>query len=186
MQLMSSTKTLISCLAVMCAGLAHAQSTDLSYSGYSVGYIHTTRSASTDLGGVNFSGSFKLNDTFFAAGNMAAQNEVNRGRIGLGLHAPVPMAALKDVDLYAIVGAARNTTLYTGSGSYFSAGAKTMLAPKWELDLMGTYTDINSKGIEKETSVSLGYSLSKDLVLRARSFNSSGVQGYELGLGSRF
>jgi hypothetical protein len=186
MKLQHASQLLLGLCAMVGMGIAQAQSTGLSYSGYSIGHIHTTRATASDTAGINFSGSFKINDTFFAAANVAAQKAINGGKIGVGFHVPAPVDALKNVDLYAIAGVARNTNYNTGWGPTVSAGAKTMLSPQWELNFQSAYTDLNTTGHERETSLSLGYLLTRDLIVRARSFRATNSQGYELAIGSHF
>lgn len=186
MKLHRASQLLFGLFAMVCMGAAHAQGTGLSYSGYSIGHIHTTRASASDTAGLNFSGSFKINDTFFAAANVLAQKDINGGKVGLGFHVPAPFPALKNVDLYAIAGVARNTNYNRGWGPTISAGAKTMLSPQWELNFVNSYTDLNTSGHERETSLSLGYLLTRDLIVRARSFRATNSQGYEIAVGSQF
>jgi hypothetical protein len=173
--------TALTILLGTCA--AQAQGTGLSYGGYSVGYMNLSRTGMADTSGVAFSGSFQINDNFFAAAEVAALSSMNRGRVGLGFRYPIA----KTADAFVIAGAARNTNFDNGWGNAFSVGANMLIAPSWQAQLMSTNTNLNSvPGHEQETSVSLGYSMTKDLVLRARALKSTNANGYELSIGSKF
>lgn len=186
MKLFSIAKALLGSIALICVGTVQAQANGLSYTGYNIGYLSTNRFSASDTDGANFSGSFAINESLFASANFSALKSISAGKLGVGVHVPAPVPALKDVDLYAIASVARNTNYNKGWGPSLALGAKTMLTPKWELNLYGSYTNLNTLGVERETSVSLGYVLAKDLIVRARSFRSTGGQGYEVGVGSRF
>jgi hypothetical protein len=175
-------KFLFGIAALSFAMASSAQSNNFSYSGYSIGYMHTNRLSSSDSNGINFSGSFKMTENLFASANVLAQSDIYRGKVGLGVRAPVA----SNIDVYAIGGVARNTNFDKDWGAALTLGGKTMLAPKLELNLGGSYVNLNTNSTEKEIFASLGYALSKDLVIRTRSFRATGVQGYELSLGSQF
>jgi hypothetical protein len=184
MKTSKTTKFIASAVLLLSLGAAHAQGSGLSYSGYNIGYLNTNRFAASDTDGANFSGSFALTDTLFAQANVAALKSIGAGKVGLGIHAPVP--SMKNTDVYAIAGVARNTNYNKGWGSNLTLGAKSLLSPKWELNMYGSYTDLNTYGLEREASIGIGYIVAKDLILRARSFRSTSGQGYEFGVGSRF
>ena len=167
---------------ILAAGAAQAQGTGLSYGGYSVGYMNVSRTGKADANGIAFSGSFKMSESIFAAGQIAALSGLDRGRIGLGYRHPLA----ENTDVFVIGSLARNTGFAQGWGGAVGVGLNTLIAPKLQAQLMSTKTSLNNSGSEQETSVSLSYTLSKDLALRARAMSAANTHGYELSIGSSF
>lgn len=167
---------------LLAGGLAHAQDSGLSYGGYSIGYMNVSRTGMADANGIVFSGSFKLSESIFAAGQIAALSGLDRGRIGLGYRHPVA----QNTDVFVIGSLARNTGFAKDWGSALGVGINTLIVPKLQAQLMSTRTSLRTNGSEQETSVGLSYTFTKDLALRARAMSADKTHGYEISIGSSF
>lgn len=168
------------------AGAAQAQpqgqGTSLSYGGYNVGYMSVSRSGLKDASGIAFSGSFKLSESLFAAGQIAALSGLNRGRVGLGYRYPLA----NGTDLFVIGSLARNTGFAKDWGNAVGVGLNTLIAPGLQAQLVSTKTTLQNSASEQETAVSLSYTLTQGISLRARAMTANNTKGYEISIGSSF